>query len=84
MPHTLQQTVPALVAGELFAPLRARGASVLARLAARHRQAATRAALAELSEAQLKDVGAARWAGQTEPPPIEVDAALMRRLMSWR
>jgi len=84
MSQTLQQTTVTPLPGELFGPLRAWGASVLARLAVRRRQMATRTALAKLSDAQLRDVGAERWASRPAQPPLAVDAATMRRLMSLR
>jgi uncharacterized protein YjiS (DUF1127 family) len=57
-------------------------ASFLARLHALLRRAQATSELRGLSDEQLADVGLDRAAIEPRRPAIEVDAALMRRLMS--
>lgn len=75
---TLAGGLPA--ASDLFAGLRRRGAAILARLKARSDQAATRRSVKELDAAQLADIGLAEEARRR----LNVDGALMRRLMSMQ
>ncbi|MGK7871460.1 hypothetical protein [Falsiroseomonas sp. E2-1-a20] len=71
----------ARVAADLFIQLRHRAAAVLARITAQRDAAAMRDTLAELSEAQRRDIGVDAVASI---PTVVVDGALMRRLMAMR
>ncbi|WP_425467756.1 DUF1127 domain-containing protein [Phreatobacter stygius] len=50
----------------------------------RYARARARRTLAELSDAQLEDAGIDRTVARGNRPVLEVDAALMRNLMSMR
>lgn len=75
---TLAGGLPA--ASDLVASLCRRGAAILARLKARRDQAATRMSVKDLDAAQRADIGLAEEARQR----LDVDGALMRRLMSMQ
>ena len=83
MPQAVRQAAkPAAV--NLLEQLCDGAVALRAKIQQNRERARNRAALDELSDAQLEAVGIDRWAGLAPRPVMEVEAGLITNLMSMR